>query len=165
MLRSESSSSNNNINHNNDNDNNCNKEEDIQGNSNDTALHKRRVARVICVRRDDVDIDYFQYIRNKLNENEYKSVILVSAWAIDCSSAAASSVIVPTRDIQGQLFITGGECDSNGNQSTALVSVIDKVQSILTGVKGGLSRMGFRGKGSLKEWKKLTEELPSEVEY
>lgn len=113
--------------------------------------HQKKVA---VIRRDDMEMDFFNAVRAALNDAGLASLVLVAAWATDSPAAAATATIVPTRDVQGQLFISGGDAE-------AVQRVTDTAKAVMTGVKGGLSKMGFRGKGSLREWTQLVEAVDS----
>lgn len=110
--------------------------------------------RVLAIRRDDVEIEFFNAVRTALNDAGLSDTVLVAAWATEGGTAAASNSIVPTKDVQGQVFITGASKE-------ALETVAAKAKEVMTEMKGGLSKMGFRGKGSLREWARLAEELQS----
>lgn len=99
---------------------------------------------VVCVRRDDVAMEYFNTIRTALNEAQYDWVVLVAAWVTDISSDA--------KDVQGQMMITSSVREH-------LEAVVAQSMAVMTGMKGGVSKMGFRGKGSLKEWDHLVTAL------
>ncbi|CAD2215197.1 Threonyl and Alanyl tRNA synthetase second additional domain containing protein, putative [Angomonas deanei] len=87
--------------------------------------------------RADADAEYYTTVRNVLDKKGGQHVILISSWGTDTKS--------------GQLVIHG-----NGNKREELEKVSAKVVELLGGgVKGGVSKMGFRGKGDISQWEKV----------
>lgn len=105
---------------------------------------------VVPLRRDDVDLDFFNEVRQQLDAAGHRHVILVAAWTAD---RCVTSTVTAAKDVQGQVFITGGEAP------TDIERAVELTKATLEGLKGGTSKFGFRGKGSLKEWDALVKRL------
>ncbi|KPI83458.1 hypothetical protein ABL78_7504 [Leptomonas seymouri] len=105
---------------------------------------------IVPLRRDDVDHDFFNEVRQQLDAAGYRRVVLVSAWA---ANRCVTGTITNAKDVAGQVLITGGETPSDMERAVELA------KETLEGLKGGTSKLGFRGKGSLKEWDKLVKRL------
>jgi Ser-tRNA(Ala) deacylase AlaX len=114
------------------------------------AVAVSTVAVVVPLRRDDVDLDFFNEVRQQLDAAGYRRVVLVAAWAVD---RCIGSTITNAKDVAGQVFITGGETAAD------MEKVVTLAKETLEGLKGGTSKFGFRGKGSLKEWDTLVKRL------
>ncbi|GET87256.1 hypothetical protein, conserved [Leishmania tarentolae] len=105
---------------------------------------------MVPLRRDDVELDFFNEVRARLDAAGLRHVVLVSAWAADrCTAGPLASA----KDVAGQVFVTGGETPADMEKAVQLV------KETLEGMKGGTSKLGFRGKGSLKEWDTLVARL------
>lgn len=107
-------------------------------------------ASVVTLRRDDVELDYFNTVRQQLDQAGMKHVVLVSAWA---EERCVTAPLTAAKDVQGQIFITGGDAPE------AIAKVVAVVKEVMPEFKGGTSRLGFRGKGSIKEWGTLVKLL------
>ncbi|CCW62563.1 unnamed protein product [Phytomonas sp. EM1] len=107
---------------------------------------------VATLRRDDIDLDFFYTVRSKLTEAGLGDVVLVSAWASDVDAQIPYHSVVPSKNVIGQVMISGSAADK-------LEKVSQITKEVLKDLKGGMSKQGFRGKGSLKEWDKLVEVL------
>lgn len=104
---------------------------------------------VIVCRRDDVNADFFTALKSALASHT-RELVFVCACALQPSS---THVITPNKDVLGQVFISGTGAASQVSE------VVSLAQQTLKDLKGGVSNQGFRGKGSLKEWKGLVDEL------
>ncbi|KAK7196102.1 hypothetical protein NESM_000544700 [Novymonas esmeraldas] len=104
----------------------------------------------VPLRRDDVEIEYFNEVRALLDAAGLRRVVLVSAWAAERS---VSATLTSAKDVAGQVFITGGEAPADMERAVQLA------KDTLEGLKGGSSKFGFRGKGSLREWDTLVTRL------
>lgn len=116
------------------------------------VVKKAAAAKVVMMplRRDDVDLDFFNEVRQQLDAAGYRRVVLVAAWAAE---RCVTGTVINAKDVAGQVFITGGEAPSDMEAAVALT------KETLEGLKGGTSKFGFRGKGSLKEWDTLVKRL------
>ncbi|KAG5509101.1 hypothetical protein JKF63_06110 [Porcisia hertigi] len=116
------------------------------------AVSSSRAAPPVTVplRRDDVEVDFFNEVRSLLDVAGLRHVVLVSAWA---AKRCTTSKLTGTKDVAGQVFITGGESPED------LERAVELARETLEGMKGGSSKFGFRGKCSLKEWDTLVARL------
>ncbi|CAJ1006918.1 hypothetical protein Q4I28_002232 [Leishmania naiffi] len=105
---------------------------------------------IVPLRRDDVELEFFSEVRARLDATGLRRVVLVSAWATE---RCTTGTLVSTKDVAGQVFITGGESPADMEKAVQLAN------ETLKGMKGGSSKLGFRGKGTLKEWDALVAQL------
>ncbi|RHW70390.1 tRNA synthetases class II (A) [Trypanosoma brucei equiperdum] len=104
----------------------------------DSASHRPPV---VVYRRDDVDADFFSGLRDELRQ-ACPNCVGVFAWAMAPLTAAKT----------GQFMIVG---------PTESVEVLAPVVCAALEGKGGMSKFGYRGKGSLCAWEDLVKELTS----
>ncbi|KAG8342029.1 Threonyl and Alanyl tRNA synthetase second additional domain [Trypanosoma vivax] len=97
---------------------------------------------VVTYRRDDVDVDFFTGLKEAL-EKSCPQCLGVFAWAV---KTGGESKCAKT----GQFMVVG---PTDGVEALAA-----KVCSVLSG-RGGMSRLGYRGKGDLTNWEVLVREL------
>ncbi|KAG5482873.1 hypothetical protein LSCM1_06907 [Leishmania martiniquensis] len=107
-------------------------------------------ALMLPLRRDDVGLDFFSEVRARLDAAGLRRVVLVSAWPVE---RCVAGTLAHAKDVAGQVFITGGESPADIEKAVQLA------KETLEGLKGGTSKYGFRGKGSLKEWDTLVARL------
>nr|CCD15789.1 unnamed protein product [Trypanosoma congolense IL3000] len=94
---------------------------------------------VLTYRRDDVDADFFSGLRDELQQ-ACPGCVGVFAWATAPATAAQT----------GQFLIVGPVKD--------VETLAPAVCEALAG-KGGMSKLGYRGKGNLSGWEDLVEKL------
>ncbi|KAG5482697.1 hypothetical protein CUR178_06734 [Leishmania enriettii] len=104
----------------------------------------------VPLRRDDVELEFFNEVRARLDAAGLRRVVLVSAWTAE---RCVTGTLTSAKDVAGQVFITGGESPAD------MEKVVQLAKETLEGMKGGISKYGFRGKGSLKEWDTLVARL------
>lgn len=115
-----------------------------------TVPSSHAAAVTVPLRRDDVDLEFFNEVRARLDAVGLRRVVLVSAWAAErCTAGTLAS----TKDVPGQVFVSGGETPAD------MEKAVQVVKETLEGMKGGTSKLGFRGKGSLKDWDTLVARL------
>ncbi|KEG11613.1 alanyl-tRNA synthetase [Trypanosoma grayi] len=95
---------------------------------------------VVVFRRDDVDVEFFNALRDALRQ-ACPDCVGVFAWGSSASPEAAKS---------GQFMIVG--------PAERVEAVAPTVCAALEG-RGGMSKFGYRGKGSLAAWERLAETL------
>ncbi|RNF08031.1 alanyl-tRNA synthetase [Trypanosoma rangeli] len=100
---------------------------------------------IVTYRRDDVDMDFFNLLRDGI---QWACPDCVAVFAWGTPSAASKTAGAKS----GQFLIVG--------PPSRVEALAPDVCTALEG-RGGMSKYGYRGKGSLAGWEKLVEQLRS----